>query len=56
MKSILVEELYTVTPTTAKALLDAGYEVHVERSVQRIFEDEEFEQYDPPNIFWGAPG
>lgn len=56
MKSILAEELYTVTPTTAKALLDAGYEVHVERSVQRIFEDEEFEQYDPPNIFWGVLG
>jgi NAD/NADP transhydrogenase alpha subunit len=31
-----------VTPTTAKALLDAGYEVRVERSTQRIFDDKEF--------------
>jgi hypothetical protein len=28
----------TVTPTTCKALLDAGYDVTVERSTQRIFE------------------
>lgn len=27
-----------VTPTTTKALLDAGYKVTVERSTQRIFE------------------
>lgn len=32
-----------VTPTTAKALLEAGYEVNVERSPGRIFDDEEFE-------------
>lgn len=31
-----------MTPTTAKALIDAGYTVRVERSVQRIFDDEEF--------------
>lgn len=46
----MTEELYTVTPTTAKALLNAGYEVHVERSMQRIFDDEEFEKYNPPNL------
>jgi hypothetical protein len=29
-----------VTPTTCKALMDAGYEVTVERSTQRIFDGE----------------
>ena len=32
-----------VTPTTTKALLDAGYKVNVERSALRIFDDKEFE-------------
>lgn len=27
-----------MTPTTCKALIDAGYDVTVERSTQRIFE------------------
>lgn len=31
---------FSVTPTTAKALIDAGYDVTVERSKQRIFEGE----------------
>lgn len=31
-----------MTPTTARALLDAGYVVNVERSPGRIFNDEEF--------------
>ncbi|KAF9889030.1 Saccharopine dehydrogenase [Aspergillus nanangensis] len=31
-----------LTPTTAKALLDAGYDVTIERSSQGIFDDEEF--------------
>ncbi|QKX56927.1 uncharacterized protein TRUGW13939_04035 [Talaromyces rugulosus] len=31
-----------LTPTTAKALLDAGYDVTVERSSQSIFNDDEF--------------
>ncbi|KAL7267093.1 Saccharopine dehydrogenase [Rhizina undulata] len=39
-----LEHRSALTPTTAKALLDAGYEVHVERSKQRVFEDEEFEK------------
>ncbi|KAL0638165.1 Saccharopine dehydrogenase [Maublancomyces gigas] len=38
-----LEHRSALTPTTAKALLDAGYKVHIERSVQRIFEDKEFE-------------
>lgn len=45
---------YIVTPTTAKALLDAGYKVHIERSVQRIFEDKEFEKYGPPVLLLRA--
>ena len=32
-----------MTPTTTKALIDAGYKVNVERSPQRIFDDEEYE-------------
>lgn len=31
-----------MTPTTAKALSDAGYKVLIERSKQRIFDDSEF--------------
>lgn len=37
-----LEHRSALTPTTAKALLDAGYDVRVERSKQRIFDDEEF--------------
>lgn len=33
----------TVTPTTTKALLEAGFNVNVERSPARIFDDSEFE-------------
>lgn len=29
---------FTVTPTTCKALIDAGYDLTVERSTQRIFD------------------
>lgn len=29
---------WIVTPTTCKALIDAGYDVTVERSTQRIFD------------------
>ncbi|RMD39345.1 hypothetical protein DV735_g5780, partial [Chaetothyriales sp. CBS 134920] len=38
-----LEHRSALTPTTAKALLDAGYAVNVERSPQRIFDDAEFE-------------
>lgn len=31
-----------MTPTTAKALIDAGYKVNVERSTLRIFDDSDF--------------
>ena len=33
-----------LTPTTTKALIDAGYTLRVERSPDRIFDDEEFEK------------
>ena len=33
-----------VTPNTAKALIDAGYTVNVERSPDRVFDDKEFEE------------
>ena len=32
-----------LTPTTTKALLDAGYKVNVERRPERIFNNSEFE-------------
>ena len=32
-----------MSPKTAKALLDAGYIVHVEKCPERIYKDEEFE-------------
>src|SRR5215469_9694640 len=44
-----LEHRSALTPTTTKALINAGYEVHVERSPKdpsrkRIYDDEEFEQ------------
>ena len=38
-----LEHRSALTPTTTKALLDAGFEVNVERSPERIFDDSEFE-------------
>jgi len=38
-----LEHRSALTPTTTKALMNAGYKVNVERSPQRIFDDEEFE-------------
>lgn len=39
-----LEHRSALTPTTAKVLIDAGYKINVERSPQRIFDDEEFER------------
>lgn len=39
------ERRSALTPTTAKKLIDAGFEIIVERDDQRIFDDEEFERY-----------
>ena len=33
-----------LTPTAAKKLIDAGFEIFVERDEQRIFRDEEYEK------------
>ncbi|KAL3479283.1 hypothetical protein BJX99DRAFT_245084 [Aspergillus californicus] len=43
-----------LTPTTCKALMDAGYEVTVERSSQSIFPDEEFVQVGAPLVEEGS--
>ncbi|KAF2153170.1 putative saccharopine dehydrogenase [Myriangium duriaei CBS 260.36] len=37
-----LEHRSALTPTTAKALIDAGYPVNIERSTLRIFDDEDF--------------
>lgn len=39
-----LEHRSALTPTTTKQLIEAGYDVKVERSPQRIFEDKEFEK------------
>jgi len=39
-----LERRSALTPTTTKKLIEAGYRVNVERSPQRIFDDEEFEK------------
>lgn len=49
-----------MTPTSAKALLEAGYKIYVERSPGRIFDDEEFEAVGatlvPEGSWVDAPG
>lgn len=37
------ERRTAITPTTAKTLVDAGFELFVERDNQRIFRDEDYE-------------
>ncbi|KAL4866156.1 hypothetical protein BDV12DRAFT_187664 [Aspergillus spectabilis] len=43
-----------LTPTTCKALIDAGYEVTVERSSQSTFADEEFAKIGAPLVEEGS--
>jgi len=54
-----LEHRSALTPTTAKALIDAGYTVNVERSLERIFDDSEFEKAGatlvPENTWRDAP-
>jgi len=54
-----LEHRSALTPTTAKALIDAGYTIHVERSSERIFDDSEFENVGatlvPENTWRNAP-
>ncbi|KAG1755083.1 saccharopine dehydrogenase [Suillus paluster] len=40
------ERRSALTPTTAKKLIDAGFQISVERDAQRIFDDAEFEAYE----------
>lgn len=35
--------IFTVTPTTTKTLIDSGYTINVEKSTERVFRDEEYE-------------
>lgn len=37
------ERRTAITPTTAKKLIDAGFDIFVERDSQRIFNDAEYE-------------
>lgn len=37
------ERRAALTPTTAKKLIDAGFDISVERDEQRIFDDAEYE-------------
>jgi Alanine dehydrogenase/PNT, N-terminal domain len=37
------ERRAALTPTTSKKLIDAGFEIFVERDEQRIFDDSEYE-------------
>ncbi len=41
------EKRAALTPTTAKKLIDNGFEITVERDEQRIFDDSEYEAYVP---------
>lgn len=38
------EHRAALTPATAKKLIDAGFDITVERDPQRIFDDEEYEK------------
>ena len=54
-----LEHRSALTPTTAKALIDAGYTVRVERSPERIFDGSEFDEVGatlvPENTWREAP-
>ncbi|KAL5533678.1 LYS5 [Sanghuangporus baumii] len=50
-----LEHRAALTPTTAKKLIDAGFEIFVERDEQRIFDDSEYEKVGcklVPNWSW----
>ncbi|KAF7503926.1 mitochondrial Homoaconitase [Endocarpon pusillum] len=55
----LLEHRSALTPSTTKALIDAGYKINVERSPQRIFDDKEYEEVGatlvPENTWPDAP-
>lgn len=39
------EKRAALTPTTAKKLIDSGFDIIVERDYQRVFDDSEYEAY-----------
>ncbi|KAG1091417.1 hypothetical protein G6F42_019438 [Rhizopus arrhizus] len=45
-----MEHRAALTPATAKILLDAGFKITVERSEQRIFDDEEYVKVGCPLV------
>ncbi|CAO3633101.1 unnamed protein product [Cunninghamella blakesleeana] len=45
-----MEHRAALTPSTAKTLLDNGFKITVERSTQRIFDDEEYEKVGCPLV------
>jgi saccharopine dehydrogenase (NAD+, L-lysine-forming) len=49
-----LEHRSALTPTTAKKLQEAGFEVYVEKSKQRSFEDKEFEEKGIPLVQEGS--
>lgn len=40
-----MEHRAALTPSTCKTLLDRGFKITVERSPERIFDDEEYAKY-----------
>lgn len=40
-----MEHRAALTPSTCKTLLDRGFKITVERSAERIFDDEEYAKY-----------
>ena len=46
------EERTAITPENAKKLIDSGrYTLHVERSPERIYKDDEYQRTPPPAPF-----
>lgn len=44
------EQRAALTPTTSKKLIEAGFEIFVERDQQRVFDDEEYEKCVLPRL------
>jgi saccharopine dehydrogenase (NAD+, L-lysine-forming) len=45
------ERRSALTPTTAKKLIEAGFDIYVERDEQRIFDDKEFEKCVSSHVY-----
>ncbi|ODQ55826.1 saccharopine dehydrogenase Lys3 [Saitoella complicata NRRL Y-17804] len=53
-ESKAMEHRSALTPTTAKALIDAGFKITIERSTLRIFDDAEFDNIGAPLVEEGS--